>query len=367
MSEKEEVNVKNEETKTPKKGTKKSTTTKKSSTTTKKATTSKTATSKTTAKKTTAKSATTKSTTTKKAVSTKKETDKPKTTTTKKTTKKTTTTRTAKPKVEKKIEDKKEEKVVKNAVDVKEKKAEEIKQELIVEEPKKEEKAEFKKVEVNNKKEAKPKKNHRIIKAILILIIIALVLFLVNFARNFIIVNKIIEAQVELRDKTNYSYTIEDYPGNNENDKTIVKYFYKDGKCMLVTNSGIRWQDEKTKEMIVMSPTELKAIVTSSETKLLGMPTFPNENNNFLRLSFMYLITNDIVEGQECYKIRYMDEVRWVSKENGTILKDMYGKTVVNGEEYENVKYFKDWKFDQLTDNDLLRPNLIGYDVTYDN
>ena len=46
------------------------------------------------------------------------------------------------------------------------------------------------------------------------------------------------------------------------------------------------------------------------------------------------------------------------------IVKEMNGKTVKNGKEFGYVSEFKDWKFNELTDIDVTRPNLIGYEVT---
>ena len=46
------------------------------------------------------------------------------------------------------------------------------------------------------------------------------------------------------------------------------------------------------------------------------------------------------------------------------IVKSINGKAVTNEEKVDSVSEFKDWKFNELTDIDITRPNLIGYEVT---
>ena len=47
-----------------------------------------------------------------------------------------------------------------------------------------------------------------------------------------------------------------------------------------------------------------------------------------------------------------------------TVIKEQMKRGIFYGKEMGYVSEFKDWKFNQLTDIDVTRPNLIGYEVT---
>lgn len=320
--------------------------------------------------KKTTKSGTTKKTETKRTVK------KEGTGTTKKVTSaKKTTSQTAKKvaEVPKKVNDKEEVKL-----DAEEKK-ETIKAEKI-EVPKQEEMIE--KVETKEKQKEQPKmaeikketekpkfepvqragkkKKHTILKTILVLIIIAIVLFLINFARNYIILNKLFEKQEALKNLTNYSYVIK----NNGSDSSL-EYYRKDNTIMLVRNADsgkvVIWSDKDRKETIFLNMKELTATVKPEEVmdSFYGPMTqgmiFNSDISN--RYDYQYWITSDTVNGKDCYKITWISlgQTAWYDKENGALMK-------ITDKGQEGTEY-TDRKYNELTDEDMSRPNLMGFNV----
>ena len=203
----------------------------------------------------------------------------------------------------------------------------------------------------------KKKHKHLLLKTILILIIIAIILFLIHFTRNYIIVDHILAKREALQDITNYSYRI-------NQDGRGVEYYRKDNTIMLVNKDAktIIWSNKDKKETIFIDMTNFKAKVHntamsegsySSETAGLIFNEKPHA------CDYLYWITSDTVDGRDCYKVTWLtvNETSWYDKENGALM-----KIAVNGEQL--VTEYTDWKFNELTDEDMARPNLIGYEVT---
>jgi len=227
-------------------------------------------------------------------------------------------------------------------------------------------KVETKQSEININEE-NPKKKHRILKTIFMLIIILLILFLVHTFRNYIIITKIIEKQEATIGKgNNYSFVTEKYSSYNTNDRKKIEHYYKDGNSiMVIEEESIIWGDEKTKELIIMSPKTLKANVTNANHILrANLPRVQAEEEFATKLCFIYFITSDEVNGKECYKLLWGEAATWVEKATGLIVKEMNGKRIIEGKEYDNISEWKEYKFDKLTEQDVSRPNLLGYEVT---
>lgn len=148
----------------------------------------------------------------------------------------------------------------------------------------------------------------------------------------------------------------------------MTKIYYKDGTRIYVIQnndrSAIMWSDSNTKEMIAMVPNTLKATIEKYDGyDLASIPYLLDEAMSRI-LKFSSIITSDTVNGEECYKVSSLGQKLWFSKSTGMIVKEMNGTVVKDGKEMSYVSEFKDWKFNQLTDIDVTRPNLIGYEVT---
>lgn len=218
----------------------------------------------------------------------------------------------------------------------------------------------------------KEKKNHIINWIALILFVIVMVASVVDIMRKHNIIEKIVANQKDVISQNNYSYHVESYNKNNESEttKSSMSFYKKDKISMQILknndNSLIFWYDLGANEQITLVPQNLKASVykNSSEFFVNQLPPYmiDEENKNIMKI--FSIITSDTVNGEKCYKINTSGLITWYSKESGMILKAQNGKKVIDGKEYDCISEFKDWKFNELTDEDVTRPNLTGYEVT---
>ena len=203
-----------------------------------------------------------------------------------------------------------------------------------------------------------------ILKIFLFIIFILLIVFSIYIIRNYIILNKIYRNELKLSKYTNYSFVQENYT-----DKTTRReIYYKDGKNILVTKIDnaniITWSDEETKETITVWPNTLKANIREDKIVTRNhIPVLVNEYNIF-SLSLISHISSDSINGEECYVIKWDRAITYISKENGTILKDINGKQIIEGKEYDNIIEYKNWKFNELTDEEMSKPDLTEYEVS---
>lgn len=213
-------------------------------------------------------------------------------------------------------------------------------------------------------KKVEKKKKHTILKAILMIIIVALVLFIIHSARNYIIIDNIIAKQEKLKKATNYSFEI-----NYTNQNTTMQYFCRNNTIILIKNSDtgkvVIWSNKDKKETIFLNMRDLTVTVNNEEVidsfynmKPVGLIRNAEESRGF---DFMYFITSETVNGRDCYKVSWIfgGETAWYDKENGTML-----KMTTDGQKEDYVTEYSNWKFDELTDEDMSRPNLMGYEVT---
>ena len=201
-------------------------------------------------------------------------------------------------------------------------------------------------------------------KIVLGVLAVVIVLLRIIVMVNNSIINKIVAKQKENVNRQNYSYTVQ----SNSSENTMTKIYYKDGTRIYVIQnndrSAIMWSDSNTKEMIAMVPNTLKATIEKYDGyDLASIPYLLDEAMSRI-LKFSSIITSDTVNGEECYKVSSLGQKLWFSKSTGMIVKEMNGTVVKDGKEMSYVSEFKDWKFNQLTDIDVTRPNLIGYEVT---
>lgn len=227
------------------------------------------------------------------------------------------------------------------------------------------------KKEQKNKKEKEQKNYKRILKKVflgIIVIIVALaILFLLNFIRNIIIINDIIEKESKFKDSTNYSYSSSHHSENNEDDKITIDIYYKDGKSKMILDNGkneIRvWYDEDTKENIFIAEDAKKASVTTSEFVLGNEVIYFYDEENKITYALTSFIVNSKLDGKECYKVTHSNEEIYINKEDGTILKDIDKDVKVDGKKSKTITEYSNWKFDELTDEEMQKPDLTGYTI----
>lgn len=193
---------------------------------------------------------------------------------------------------------------------------------------------------------------------------IVIVLLTIIVMVNNSIINKIVAKQKENVNRQNYSYTVQ----SNSSENTMTKIYYKDGTRIYVIQnndkSAIMWNNSNTKEMITIVPNLLKATVQKYDSDDSTSIPYLLDASMSRALKLSSIITSDTVNGEECYKVSSIGQKLWFSKSTGMIVKEMNGTVVKDGKEMGYVSEFKDWKFNQLTDIDVTRPNLIGYEIT---
>ena len=200
-------------------------------------------------------------------------------------------------------------------------------------------------------------------KIILGVFAIVIVLLTIIVMVNNSIINKIVAKQKENVNRQNYSYTVQ----SNSSENTMTKIYYKDGTRIYVIQnndkSAIIWNNSNTKEMITIVPNLLKATVQKYDSDDSTSIPYLLDASMSRALKLSSIITSDTVNGEECYKVSSLGRKLWFSKSTGMIVKEMNGTVVKDGKEMGYVSEFKDWKFNQLTDIDVTRPNLIGYEI----
>ena len=213
-------------------------------------------------------------------------------------------------------------------------------------------------------KKVEKKKKHTGLKFILILVVIAIVLFLVHYLRNYIIVSKIFNERAKYKGVDNYSYSQYD----NDDSKTTCMQFYKKGNTVMMSvkdKKSLIWSNKDTNQTIILNYDEMKATITPDANvqdvfdddvcnKGIGTLGKIQDQQSYKGFSFVYFITSEKMNGVDCYKICLGQEKAWYNKENGMLVKYKNGSL---DEDYS------DWKFNELTDEDVARPNLIGFTV----
>lgn len=219
------------------------------------------------------------------------------------------------------------------------------------------------------KKEEKGKKRIglKVLAIIAIIISVMAIFVLINFVRNLVIINDMIAKQEEFKNSTNYSYTATYYDSNNEENKVNVQISYKDGKSRMTVDNGkdeiTVWYDEKTKESIFLNEGTKEATVTTSEFMLGDELLYFYEEDNKMYYALTSLIVNSNINGNDCYKIIHSNYNTYINKEDGTVQKDVYKGAIVNNEKCDTISEYSNWKFNELTDEYMAKPDLTGYTV----
>ena len=213
-------------------------------------------------------------------------------------------------------------------------------------------------------KKVEKKKKHTGLKFVLILIIIAIVLFLVHYLRNYIIVSKIFNERAKYKDVTNYSYC---NTQNDGEDAVKTEYYKKDNTAVIFIKNRnfLVWSNKDLNQSIILNYDKMEAIVKSDVFLEGTIDSTPVDNGvavlgmfkdaqMYKGFSFVYFITSEKINGVDCYKVSIGKEKAWYSKENGMLVKYINGSL--------NADY-SDWKFNEVKDEDVARPNLMGFSV----
>lgn len=226
----------------------------------------------------------------------------------------------------------------------------------------KKQKAETKKV----KEKEEPSKGKTVLKVVFILIFIILLAVALNWTRNYLIMSDILEKMSQYENIQNYSYII------SQNTGEVTNVTVKDNitKITYTTNGTeklISWNNVETQETIAAFP-EAKQVSYTAKTLTIKNP-FSTEilqgwKDNIIYLALTSFIPSENVKGQDCYVInRFQNGKLWVNKETGIKVKAEEGKILDSGVTEPLIVEYTDWKINTITDEDVAKPDLVGYTI----
>ena len=172
------------------------------------------------------------------------------------------------------------------------------------------------------------------------------------------------QARAKYKDVTNYSYC---NTQNEGEDAVKTEYYKKDNTAVIFIKNRnfLVWSNKDLNQSIILNYDKMESIVrpdvflegtidstpVDNGVAVLGMLKDAQMYKGF---SFVYFITSEKINGVDCYKVSIGKEKAWYSKENGMLVKYINGSL--------NADY-SDGKFNEVKDEDVARPNLMGFSV----
>ena len=199
---------------------------------------------------------------------------------------------------------------------------------------------------------------------ILVIILIFLVVFLINFAKDVIILNKIFENNIEVDYGNNYKVI-------REQDNQITEILYKDGRTKHVAGDHgqniMMWDEDVAylvvkdrKEYIEYTGDEIPMIHMGGDntvTTLSGIMIAKEDVDSIFKLIknkiiFGINIDTENIDGKDYYVLETSLDVKiWFSKEDYKLFKELnYGRVMT-------IDVIKD----VVTDEEMKNPVELGY------
>ncbi len=194
----------------------------------------------------------------------------------------------------------------------------------------------------------------KLIKLIAIIIIIIIAILLVNYIRNFVILNKISNEGSRIFDSSNYHITINSKMINSDYN-AVNEIYYKDNICLINTYvdnklTEICWKNYLTDECITYYPDSLKTTNDFNDELISSIKDEIMLKNNKIS------IFNFIIKKDNYYIIKEKNQNSYFDKETGIFVKKEYnfeGEHNILDSIYE-VKYQQN----SVTDLDVKRPEI---------
>lgn len=215
------------------------------------------------------------------------------------------------------------------------------------------------------------KKSHKVRNIIFIILAIILVAVLavgIYYGRKYFMVQDLLSKQASLKNCTNYSFTTED---ESSESKQTIDYKIKDQKQLLTIHSEeenyAMWYDSETKELISVSLDFQFATVSQMEDSnsftITSMPLITDEDAQWI-LTFSAEIASVKINGIDCYQLKMDETTQYYAKENGLLMRSE-NSVVIDGQKYDSIINLKNWQINSLTEDDMSRPDLSNYTVSY--
>lgn len=202
-------------------------------------------------------------------------------------------------------------------------------------------------------------------KIFFIILILFIICFLFYIIRNFVIYSSIY-LKVSLYYNTNNVY-YEKY--SSAEPEKLIKYSKLNDfeKIETIKNNSIyliNWSDFSNNEFLDIFVKDNVVVNRDKKPETHNLPLFVvQEDNSFtnkLLKSMSTFITTEKFEESDCYVISQSMQKIWIEKETGLILK-IEQKTKINDEEKIVTIIYSNWKFDELTNEDIKKPNTDNY------
>ncbi len=201
----------------------------------------------------------------------------------------------------------------------------------------------------------------KIFKIIISIIILALVVAAIIIAKRYIVISQIVNRYTEIDNMNNYSFVVKRISKDSQNVEDVIECKHKDNITTVTYQDRMFWYDANTNENISCSLNDLTATTGTGDLLLFESLKHPfSTDNTFLnklKLSLSYYIhINSVkVEGEKCYTLNTntISTIYYYKASDKTILK---WETSPLDNVYE-------WSFGSVSDEDVARPNLEGYDI----
>ena len=170
------------------------------------------------------------------------------------------------------------------------------------------------------------KKTTKIIVCILVVILVIAIIFGVRISKNQKILKNMENAISNLISTGNFTYMV------NSDNNTYVKKVFNNQKTLITDTNLVMYTDVASDTSYIINPnnvqnsyTELKAsAIRTGLPEVFNNPPvifsnliskIHNEENEFTKILFSMKVSDDTINGIECYKITCSTITEWVNKE----------------------------------------------------
>ncbi len=217
----------------------------------------------------------------------------------------------------------------------------------------------------NNKKE---KSNHTFLKFIFIVFAIIAFAYVAIVIHNATLMKEIMNKLSNTKDMNNYHCVVTSYEGSEKN--TTIDVYKKDNISKVTFKDGehemVMWKNEQTNEGLVLYPNQMKVgMYNANEVLGFTVESFYTDDQSYLNVvclsSFIY--TSEF-NGKKCYVINHLGDEIWIDKETGNVVKTKGGVVIKeDGTELTTSVEYTDWKVNSVTDEEVAKPDLVGYTI----
>lgn len=211
----------------------------------------------------------------------------------------------------------------------------------------------------------------KIFKSIFVIIAVLAVAWLINIARNLFIIYDLATLESQYYSCNNFSYEV-------YSDTTLSTYSRKGNisfnhfqQLSQTDHEIMKWLNSDTQESLAIFPNQNLVVRSTNDDILMGdnqiVFHFYNYDNfgKRLLLAATTLIYHSNINDTDCYSIAYSpDYIVSFAKKTGLKMHEQngyYGEN--NSKKAPIITYFKNWKINLLTDEDVKKPNITGYNV----